>query len=359
MKVFIAINSFKSTAPSSTLNEIASKMLGKKGFEVDFVNVSDGGDGFLRCFNGKIVKKKVTGPLYNMKVDAEYLIDSEKAYIEIANICGIKYLLPDKLDIMNATTYGIGEVIKDAINKGVKEFYIGLGGTASNDCGFGMARSLGARFFDKDGVEIENNIYGLLKLVRIDFSNFIDISKISFYGICDVKNKLLGINGSARVFGKQKGATEKEVIIIERALKNLTKVILKEKGVDISKIEGGASAGGLAAGIYGFLDGRILNGSEFIIKMLDIDKRIKNSDIVITGEGKLDRSSFYGKITGEIIRLSKKHKKRVIFLTAVSDYKKLDGVDIINFSEKYPVKYLIKNITTVLEKELYSLEILK
>lgn len=360
MKVLIAFNSFKQTASSAELNDKILKNLNRKGIFAFSVNISDGGDGFLDCFknNCKIIKKNVTGPFYDTKVKSEYCIKRDEAFIEIAEICGIRYLKKGELDPINATTYGVGQIIKDAVKKGAKKIYIGLGGTASNDGGFGMARCLGAKFLDKKAKPIDNNIYGLLKLYRIDFSNFMDFSGIKFYGVSDVKNKLLGKYGSAQVFGPQKGATPKDIRIIEEALSNLSYVLKKETGRDISSVEGGASAGGLGAGVYGFLNGKLISGSDFIIKRFNIEDMIKKADVIITGEGKLDRSSFYGKITGEIIKIGSRFNKKVIFFTAINDFnKKIKGVDVIDLSKKYPLKVCLSNIISLISKELENLRL--
>jgi glycerate kinase len=353
MRILVALNAFKGTATSSELNRVISKVL-LKNHSVSIKNISDGGDGFIDCFkkNGIVIKKIVTGPLYDMKVKAKYVLSNKIAYIEIAEASGIRYLKKNQLDIINATTYGVGELIYDAVKKGAKEIYIGLGGTASNDCGFGMARALGIRFLDRYGNEVKNNMYGIMDIKKIDFSKFNISDRIKFYGVCDVKNRLLGKYGSARVFGPQKGASKTDIETIEKALKNLTIVLRKETGRDISKIDGGAAAGGLGAGLYGFLNSKIISGSDFIFKKLKFLDDLKRCDLVITGEGRLDRSTFYGKITGEIIRVALKHKKRIIFITAVDDYKKrIKGTEIINLSKKYEISYLTKNITDAIEKE--------
>jgi glycerate kinase len=353
MRILVALNAFKGTASSSELNKAVSKIL-VKNHSVSIKNISDGGDGFIECFtdNGKLIKKVVTGPLYNMKVKAKYVLKGKTAYIEMAEASGIRYLKKNQLDIMNATTYGVGELINDAVRRGAKEIYIGLGGTASNDCGFGMARALGIRFINSYGNEVENNLYGIMNIKRIDFSKFNIPDRIKFYSVCDVKNKLLGKYGSARVFGPQKGADETDIKIIEKALRNLTVVLKRETGRDISKIKGGAAAGGLGAGLYGFLNSKMISGSNFIIKKLNLLDDLKKCDMVITGEGKLDRSTFYGKITGEIIKLAIRYKKRNIFITAVDDYKKrIKGTEIINLSKTYRISYLSKNIINVIKKE--------
>lgn len=349
VRILSLMNSFKGTASSRELNLFFYKYFRKKGYTVDFRNISDGGDGFIDSFIGRgdrIIRYSVTGPFYNMKVRPRVLLKKNSAFIEIAEICGIKYLTEKQFDIINATTYGVGEVIYRLITeRKVKNMYIGLGGTASNDAGFGMARALGIRFLDGYGREIENNIYGLLNLGRIDFSGFkLKNFKYKVYAISDVENRLLGKYGSARVFGPQKGAGKKEIEIIEKALKRLRTVLKKQFGVDIN-IKSSAAAGGLAAGLFGFLNAEILNGSNFVIEKNGVKDIINKFDIVFTGEGKFDRSSFYGKITGEIIRLAKKHGKKVIFLCALSDYNaRVKNVEVVNLSKYYNIKKLREDL---------------
>ena len=356
MKILIAFNSFKKTYSSKQLNKELYNFLLKKGFDVSYVNVSDGGDGFLDCFDG--FNKKyvyVCGPFYDKKIKTYYLFNKDKAYIEIANICGLKLLKENELKPLYATSYGVGQVLMDCFLNNFKRIYIGLGGTSTSDGGFGMAKALGIRFYDKNGNEIENSIYGLLKLKMIDFSNF-KKNDSEIFALVDVKNRLLGRYGSARVFGPQKGATKKDIIIIEKALKNLTMCLKKLKGIDISKIDGGGASGGLGAGIYGFLGGKIVYGSDFIIEEKNIEFLIKNSDVIITGEGRFDKTSFFKKMPGEIIKIARRHKKKVILVSVFNDYnKKIKDVYYITLSKKYSINDTIKNLKSILKKEIIDL----
>lgn len=357
MKILLLFNSFKGTYSSREINEYLYRYLLKKGFNARYINISDGGDGFLDCFidDCNVCRKKVTGPFYNRKVSSNYCLKNNESFIEISLICGIRYLEKKELSPLTATTYGVGEVIRDCVLKGAKNIYVGLGGTASSDGGFGMARALGARFLDKYGREIDNNLYGLLKLFRIDFKNFINLSAIKVWGISDVKNKLLGRKGSARIFGPQKGAQSKDIEVIEKALYNLKNVLEKQTGKDISVIEGGGAAGGLGSGLYGFLNAGLINGSDFIISRFDIKNEIKKSDLIISGEGKFDKSSFYGKITGEIINIATVFKKRLIFVSVYNEIKrKIDGVENIILSQNYSETETKKNLKKIIAYEIYN-----
>ena len=352
MRILSLVNSFKGTASSKDINYTIKKTLSRK-FTIEYLSVSDGGDGFLDCFRdgSKSIKLYTIGPLREIKVRAEYLIKGEEAFIEIANVCGIKYLRKDQLNPIKATTYGISKLILDAISNNAKEIYLGLGGTATNEAAAGLAYGLGIRFLDRDNNEIFPDIEGIIKTERLDLSNIRIPKGIRFYAVADVKNRLLGRYGSAKVFAPQKGASERDIKLIETALKKLTYLIKKHRGRDISKVVGGAAAGGIAAGVYGFFDAEILNGSKFIIERLGIDKIIPEFDIIITGEGKFDRTSFYGKITGEIIKLAKRFKKRCIVITAIDEIYRED-IEIIDLSKKYPIRKLLKSPLAIIEKEI-------
>lgn len=352
MKILAAVNSFKGTASSKEINSTIKEILSDK-FSVKAISVSDGGDGFLDCFrnNSKSIKIYTIGPFIDMKIMTEYLIKDDEAFIEIANVCGIKYLKKEQLNPLKATTYGLAKVIFDSIKHGAKKIYFGLGGTASNDAGAGLAYGAGIKFLDENNKEVFPDIIGLIKTEKLDFSNLKIPTGINFYAISDVKNRLLGKYGSAQVFGPQKGASKMDIELIEKALKKLTVLIKKYKGKDISKIPGGAAAGGLASGLYGFFDAKIVDGSKFIINKIGIKKMIVNADVVITGEGKFDKTSFYGKITGEIIKLAKKYKKRCILITAINDTNHRD-IEIIELSKKYRITDLLKNPISAINREI-------
>jgi len=357
LKILIAINSFKGSINSINAGNCIFKEI-KKNFpdtKIKIIPVSDGGDGFIDCFKKfkgvKVINKKVKGPIFK-SVLAKYIILSKSAYIEIAQACGIKYLKKNQLSPLKATSYGVGELILDAISKGAREIYLGLGGTASSDGGFGMAKALGFKFLNDSNKEIKNDIRDFINIKKILNPKNINFKKIKFYAITDVKNPLIGKYGSAKTYGPQKGANSKEILIIESGLINFAKRIKEFTKKDISKIKGGGSAGGLGAGLYGLLNAKIINGSKFIIKKLKLDKEIKKADIIITGEGKVDKTTFMGKIPGEIIKIASKYKKKIIIITgSLEKYKKNNTMNIIlnyyfpkEYSKKFPDKAIKKAI---------------
>lgn len=356
-KILFLINSFKGTASSKEITNTIKKTF-KDINSIKALVVSDGGDGFLDCFeeDSQKITVKTTGPLIDMKVDSRYLLKGNEAFIEIAEICGIKHLKKNQLNPLKTTTFGIGKVLMNAIKKGAKKIYFGLGGTASNDAGCGLAYSLGVKFYNKQNIELFPDIEGILNTKKIDFLSYNIPKEIKFYALYDVKNKLLGKNGSAHTFGPQKGASPKEIFLIEKALKNLSQIIKKETKRDISTIEGGASAGGLCAGLYGFFNAERFFGSKFIIEKLKIEDEIKKHEIIITGEGKFDKTSFYGKITGEIINLAKKYQKKCIVITAINElepkhFEVVELSKIYNIKEviENPIKFIIKEISKIID----------
>lgn len=357
MIFLIAINSFKGTISSLDVGKIVYKELKKKFKKANFIlsPVSDGGDGFIDCFKNKkakIIKKKVTGPIYK-KVLARYVLEGKNAYIEIAQACGIRYLKKEELSPLKATSYGVGELILDAIKKGATHLYLGLGGTASSDGGYGMAKALGFVFLDENDREIKDSVSEFSKIKKIIPPKKNLTKNVKIFAVTDVKNPLLGKNGSAYVFGPQKGASQKEVEIIEKNLKSLALKIKELNGKDITKIEGGGAAGGLGAGLYGFLNAKILQGAFFISEKLNLLDKIKKSDIIITGEGKFDKTSFMGKITGLIYDLARQYKKKIILISAKNQLE-IDDENVLNITleKHFPEKYCKEKVAYAISKAI-------
>lgn len=353
----MAINSFKGTISSYLANESCIKACKKILPQSEFVNisVSDGGDGFLDCFSegGNIISLEVNGPLPQMMVDAKYLLKGKEAFIEIAQACGIKYLKKSQLKPMEATTYGIGELIKDAIKRGAKTIYLGLGGTASSDAGFGMARALGFSFLDEKGNEIEKSIFGLLSLKKIKLPEEKNFKSASFVAISDVKNPLLGKDGAAYTYSPQKGASVEEVKIIEKALENLSRTIKKDLRLDVTGLRGGGAAGGLGAGLAAFCGAEIVDGSTFISMKKGLSRQISSSDIVFTGEGILDHTTLNGKIPLHIAYLSKLNGKKSFCICYENKIKDKAIFNLVIEMKKYfSLNYCISNPALAIEKTI-------
>lgn len=359
MKALLVLNSFKGTLSSTDANSACAMAVKKilPGVEIRKIAVSDGGDGFLDCFrsDGSVVFLKTQGPLPEMKVRARYILKGREAFIEIAEACGIKYLSGKKLRPLEANTYGVGELIKDALSKKAVRIYIGLGGTASSDGGMGMARALGFSLLDQNGMEIENSVPGLLNLEKIKKPSDMMFRNAKFFAVTDVKNPLSGPNGTAATYSPQKGASASQVKIIEKAMKNLSRVIRKDLRRDVSRIRGGGAAGGLGAGLHAFLSAELVCGGDFVAGKKNLKEEISSSDIIFTGEGIWDKTGFYGKMPYHLGAMASKAGKKVFCVCFENRLKKEKPFGfIIEMKKHFSRDYCLSNPARAIEKTLIA-----
>lgn len=279
--------------------------------------VSDGGEGtvetVVKALKGEIVNIEVTGPL-GEKINSFYgIINNKTAVIEMAAASGLPIVPMDKRNPMNTTTYGVGELISDAVKRGIRDFVIGIGGSATNDGGLGMLSALGVKFTDKYGKNC--GIFGrdLFNVENIDISGIPDgVKESSFKIACDVNNPLCGKNGASAVFGPQKGADKKTVEEMDKALEKYALLSEKVLGKGFKDKEGTGAAGGLGFAFVSYFNGKLLPGIELVLGMLDIENEMKTADIVITGEGRIDSQTVMGKAPGGVAKLAKKYNLPVI-----------------------------------------------
>lgn len=263
--------------------------------------IGDGGDGTGHLITshqkGRQVPAKARGPLGH-PIDTSYgLIDEgETAVIEMADASGIRLLTPDELDPLHANSLGTGDLILHALDQGVKRILITLGGSATVDGGTGILRALGVQFKDAQGNDLVNLPTDLHKLHEINIQK-VDkrLAQCELIILCDVENPLLGKNGSAQVFGPQKGAEPEEVTLLETCLTRLSHVIQSKTGKAVGQIKHGGSAGGVAAGLWGVLDATLVNGLDFFLSLTGFESALKGCDLVITGEGRIDGQTLQGK----------------------------------------------------------------
>ena len=279
--------------------------------KIDILPMADGGEGTAEVIGEALgaswIKSKAHDPL-GREIEARYArIDARKlAIMEMSEAAGMRRLQPSELNPEIATTFGVGEMLLDAAKHGVNEIVIGLGGSATNDGGLGMARSLGFQFLgDK---EIERPL-DLGELRRIENPQKLELPKI--IGAVDVKNPLLGPNGATRVFGPQKGATPEQLDKLERALARLADVVAQQFGFDYRNEPGAGAAGGLGFGLMSFCGAKIRPGFDVVAEAVGLESKIKDVDVVITGEGSLDRQTLEGKTPAGVARLARKLRKRV------------------------------------------------
>ena len=324
MKVVLAPDSFKG---SLSAIEVVEAM--KKGItSIDPAAViceapmADGGEGItdniVQLFNGRTEYLEVTGPA-GKPTKAKYGVFRENiCVIEVAETSGITLLTEDELNPLKTTTFGLGELIKAALDKGYRSFIIGLGGSATNDGGAGMAAALGYRLLDKDGNDIAYGGGALSELVRIDAKNAdTRIAESEFVSACDVKNPLCGENGASRIFGPQKGADEATVKVLDDNLKNFAGVIRDCLGKDIAEVPGSGAAGGLGGGAIALLNGRLAEGITIMTELSELDQKIKTADLVLTGEGKCDGQTLNGKTPYGVARIAQKYDVPVVMLAGI------------------------------------------
>ncbi len=280
--------------------------------------MADGGEGTVQSLvdatEGRIIKKEVVGPL-GEDVEAFFGIlgDGETAIIEMAAASGLPLVAEEKRDPTKTTTYGTGQLIEAALDQGCRKLIIGIGGSATNDCGIGMAQALGASFLDKDGSEVGYGGQVLKKIKRIDLSNLDPRIKDSEIEVaCDVDNPLYGKNGAAYVYAPQKGANQEEVKRLDAGLKEIAKRIESELEINVNKIPGAGAAGGLGAGLVAFLNGELKPGIEIVLAATKIREIIKDINLVITGEGQIDSQTINGKTPIGVAKVAKEASCPVI-----------------------------------------------
>lgn len=303
MHILIAPNAFKNSLNATDAAEAIEEglMQSKLQCTTECFPVGDGGDG-----TGELIIKKCGGTIHTAEVhdamgksiNASFgLIDNgETAVIEMANASGLRLLKTTTPDPLYATSAGTGELIKEALLKGVNKVIIGMGGSATVDGGAGILSALGARLLNAEGKILENIPKDLPDLAEIDLAE-IDkrVFKCSFTVLCDVDNKLLGKSGAAAVFGPQKGASAEGVKMLEAGLEKLAEIAFKQTGKDTRQLKYGGTAGGAAAGLFAFLNAKLVNGIDHFLHLTNFDEVLHKSDIVITGEGSIDEQTLQGK----------------------------------------------------------------
>ena len=319
MKVLVAVNEFKGSLSSAEIGKIISNKLNNnyKNIITYTQVVADGGDGFLILFKGFTNNKFRTVNAALQECDVNYLLNEERkeAVIEVAEVIGIKQLKDEQKDPFKTTTTGLGKLIVFLLEKGIEHFIIGLGGSATNDCGIGMLSELGIKFIDKKGQLCRRGINDLSKIDVIDNKNINSkLTKARFSIISDVSNPLIGRNGATYIFSKQKGLDENKFAEVDKYVENFSNKVNLVTGKNNTFTEGSGAAGGLGYAFMSFCNATIQSGSEFMINYLGLEKIIRDVDVIITGEGKLDKQSYMGKAPIEIARIAKRFNKKVIFL---------------------------------------------
>ena len=313
MKVLISPDKFKGSLSAQEVCEAIDRGVKKfdQRIETIFHPLADGGEGTLENLQSSLelesVVVEVNDPLFR-PVKAEYKIGGDNVYIEMAAASGLPLLTEQERNCLYTTTYGTGELMLHAINKGVNNIYLFVGGSATNDGGIGMANALGYQFYDAENNELSPIGKELINISRIDHSKMkIDSNEINVTVVCDVKNPLFGPEGAAYIYGPQKGGNEEEIKMLDKGLRNLSEVVYSTLGKDIANLEGGGAAGGISVGAYAFLNAKIKPGIQTIFEITKYEKKLESVDLIITGEGKLDNQTIHGKVIHGVDQVSTKH----------------------------------------------------
>ncbi len=314
MKIVVAIDSLKGSLTSIEAGNAARSGILKadRTAEVIVRPLADGGEGTMEALvsglGGELISLRVQGPLEE-KVTAQYgyIKETKTAIIEMAAAAGITLVHHDKRPL-DATTYGVGELLKDAIGKGCRHFIVGIGGSATNDGGIGMLQALGYEFLEEDGKQIPSGAKGLARIAEISDNNILpELRECQFQIACDVTNPLCGINGATYIYGPQKGVTEELKDTLDKDMLHYGQVAAEFTGKDFISAEGAGAAGGLGFAFLTFLNGVLQSGIELVMKAVKLEESMQNADYVVTGEGRLDYQTAMGKGPVGVAKMGKKN----------------------------------------------------
>ena len=344
MKIVIAIDSFKGSLSSKdagkTVEEAIHSLLPE--CETICIPIADGGEGTL-----SVIMETTGATLHTVLahnpcmeiIPAQYGIsaDGQTAFIEMAAISGLPLIRKDQQNPMETTTFGTGELILDALQKRCTRFIVGIGGSATNDGGTGMLQALGFKFMNYKGKPLGLGGKTLNEISRIDHSQVNPLlKKAHFIAACDVRNPLYGPEGSAFVYARQKGADDAMIIELDKGMQSFAEIIQKETGKDISHIPGSGAAGGLGGGMLALLKAELKSGADLLLDFCKFEEKIPGADLIITGEGSIDRQSLMGKIPGKILQIANKHHIPVIGISGIA--KDRDLLKQAGFKEIYTTK---------------------
>lgn len=320
MRILIAPDSYKNALSALEVAKSLKSGLQKvfQDAEFEILPMADGGEGTVEALidatQGQMIKTPVCDPLMR-PIESSFGItgDGVTAVIEMASASGIQLITSGERNPWITTTYGTGELILAALDRGCRDIILGIGGSATNDCGMGMAAALGVKFLDHAGNSVGPGGGMLAEVTRIDISGLDNrIKETKIMVACDVTNPLTGPDGAAHVYGPQKGADPEMVNKLDSNLKKFSDLIMEQLGKDVEQIPGAGAAGGLGAGLIAFLDGELVEGVPVIAAKTGLDEAVAKADIVITGEGGIDFQTQFGKTPYGVAQVAKKHGKPVI-----------------------------------------------
>lgn len=350
MKFLIACDSFKGSLSSPQVCDCISDALKKNGFNTVVCPLADGGEGTVDAFSSALECERITATVHDplmRQITAQYIIADKTAVIEMAAASGITLLKKEELNPEITSTYGTGELILHAIERGCTKIILGIGGSATNDGGKGCLEALGAIFKDSKGTHLSHGGASLTELDKIELDTFKRVSDYAQLIIaCDVTSPLYGENGASRVFAPQKGADKHQVESLEKALTHFGDKAKELLGSDYATLPGTGAAGGLGFGLVAFCGGKLTAGFDALSSALNLSDKIKSCDIVITGEGKTDRSTLLGKLPLSVSALAKAHNKPCYLISGDID----ETIDISDhFSGSYKCRQSPDSVEAAIE----------
>lgn len=319
-KITVAVDSFKGSLSSREVAEAVARGVNSvlPQCEVRWVSIADGGEGtveaLVHTLRGEVVEVEVADPLMRRIVARYGVVDGgTTAVMEMAAASGLPLLSEEERNPLKTTTYGTGEMIADALCRGCRKILMGIGGSATNDAGVGMMQALGFRFFDAEGEELSGGGEILSRIATIDDSGVMpQLREAEITVACDVTNPLYGEQGAAYVYAPQKGADRAMVEQLDRGLRNFAEVVRRHNGEDIASLAGAGAAGGLGGGFKALIGANLERGVDMVLRAIRFDDIVSGSDLVITGEGRIDRQTVMGKAPSGVLRVAQSHNIPVI-----------------------------------------------
>jgi glycerate kinase len=329
-KIVIASDSFKGSLSSFEVAEAAAS--GIRSLyplcEIICLGMGDGGEGtceaIARTQSCEWIDIKVNDPLGRPR-SAKYALYKDKdgltAIIEMAQASGLTLLSPEELNPLRTSTFGTGQMIMDALSRGCRKFIIGLGGSATNDGGTGMLEALGFRFMNDTGRPLSGCCgQKLIEIANIDASEVAaELIGSSFTAACDVDTVFYGENGATKVFAPQKGASDSDIEILEKGMRSLASIIMRDHGINLGKVKGSGAAGGTAGALHTFLNSKLSKGADLVLDAVRFDEIIEDADLIITGEGRIDSQTFYGKLPSRVLKRAAAKDIPVLAIAGVVD----------------------------------------
>lgn len=345
MTILIAPDKFKGSLTAVQACEAIYRGIKMYDDTIDIIShpLADGGDGSVEILSNyltlEMVEMIVLNPL-GKKMKAHYYTSGKKAFIELATASGLVLLNKTEQNPSYTNSFGFGEMILDAVRKGAKNIYLFLGGSATNDAATGLAHALGYRFLDENDQVLIPNGKNLIKISQIDSSALqIDLNSIHFTALCDVDNPLYGKNGAAYVYAAQKGASAKDVIVLDKGLRHFADLVSSQFQIKIDKIPGGGAAGGIGAGLVALFRAELKSGIQSIMELTNFEDSLAQVDLVISGEGKLDSQTLDGKVVRGVAALAGQYQKPLILLVGQNNLtgeeeKKINARQIYSILDK-------------------------